>query len=190
MELVDDEVRNDGLKLQRSARGNGSAAAVDLHSNVVDMCLVANLFALRDATYVAQVGLDHGQGAVLEELTEAPAGVAALACCQRQVALLFDVAEVAGILGAGGLLEVHDVQRLQSLAQLSSGVGIQQRVDLYNDVQVRTASLTAGSDTLDRALQVMLAVAAADLSAWLPQIFSSGVLGSVAAKTGSTLMAS
>ena len=51
------------------------------------------------------------------------------------------------------------MQRLQSLAQLSSGVGIQQRVDLYDDVQVRTASLTAGSDTLDRALQVVLTVA-------------------------------
>lgn len=44
VELVDDEVRNDGLKLQRGARGNGTAAAVDLYSNVVDMCLVANLF--------------------------------------------------------------------------------------------------------------------------------------------------
>ena len=163
--FVDGEVGDGCFHLQSCCRCDGAAADVDLDAHVIDLSHIADLLGLGDAAGVAQVGLDHGQGAVLEELTEAPAGVAALAGCQRQVALLFDVAEVAGILGAGGLLEVHDVQRLQSLAQLSSGVGIQQRVDLYDDVQVRTASLTAGSDTLDRALQVVLTVAAADLSA-------------------------
>ena len=138
---------------------------MDLNAHIVDLSHITDLLGFGDAAGVAQIRLDHGQGAVLEELPEAPTGVAALTRCQRQVAFLLDVAEVAGVLGAGGFLKVHDVQRLQSLAQLSSGVGIQQRVDLYDDVQVRTASLTAGSDTLDRALQVVLTVAAADLSA-------------------------
>ena len=60
----------------------------DLNTDVVDLSHIADLLGLGDAARVCQVGLDHIQGAILKELTEAPAGVAALARCQRQAACL------------------------------------------------------------------------------------------------------
>ena len=57
------------------------------------------------------------------------------------------------------------MQRLQGLAQFGGGVGVQQRVNLHDDVQIVSASLAAGGDALHGPLQVVLAIAAADLRA-------------------------
>ena len=173
---MDGEVGDRGFDLQSSGGSDGAAADMDLNAHIVDLSHITDLLGFGDAAGVAQIRLDHGQGAVLEELPEAPTSVAALTRCQRQVAFLLDVAEVAGVLGAGGFLKVHDVQWLQSLAQLSGGVGVQQRVDLNDDVHIGAAGLTAGCNALYRALQVVLAIAAANLSALAaPDLFERGV---------------
>ena len=70
-----------------------------------------------------------------------------------------------GVAGHRGLFVVHDAVGLQSLAQFCGGVGIQQGVNLNNDVHVGAASLAGCCDALNRTLQVMLAVAATDLGA-------------------------
>lgn len=160
MFLVDDEVGDGGLDLEGRSGGDGAAADVDLHAHVIHLGHVAVLLGLGDAAGVAQVGLDDVQGAVLDELAEAPAGVAALAGGQRQVAAALDVLKQVGVGGAGGLLIVHNVVGLQSLAQLGSRVGVQQGVYLHDDVQIVASGLPGSCDTVHSQLQVMLAVTA------------------------------
>ena len=94
MLLVDDKVGNGRFQLQSSSGSDGAAADMDLNAHIVDLSHITDLLGFGDAAGVAQIGLDHGEGAVLEELPEAPTSVAALTRCQRQVAFLLNVAVV------------------------------------------------------------------------------------------------
>ena len=148
MLLVDDEVGDGRLHLEGGGGGDGAAADVDLDAHVVDLGHIADLLGLGDAAGVGQVGLDHVQGPVLEELPEAPAGVAALAGGERQGTAALDVVKDAGVAGHGGLLIVHDAVGFQGFAQDGGGVGVQQGVDLHDDVHIVPARLPGGGDAL------------------------------------------
>ena len=52
MQLVNNKVRDNRLELERRARRNRAAAAMDLHADVVHMGVVADLLSLRYASDV------------------------------------------------------------------------------------------------------------------------------------------
>ena len=66
MVLVDDEVGDDRLALHRRRSGDGAAAHVDLYPDIVDLGVVADLFALGETAGIAQVRLDDAEGAVFK----------------------------------------------------------------------------------------------------------------------------
>ena len=95
---------------------------------------------------------------LLQELTEAPAGVDALAAGKSHVGQsLVDLQHILNVQGVAGLLVVVDVQRLQALTQLNAGVHIGIGMGLDNDVHVGAAGLAHGLGALVAGLQHLLA---------------------------------
>ena len=66
MVLVNDEVGDDRLELQRRRGGDGAAAHVVLYPDIADLGVAADLFVLGEAAGIAQVRLDDAEGAVFK----------------------------------------------------------------------------------------------------------------------------
>ena len=73
--LVNEEVGNHRLQLERRRCRDRAPAHMHLHFDVVHACIVTDFLILRDTSHQAEIGLNHIQGLLLEVLPVSPTGV-------------------------------------------------------------------------------------------------------------------
>ena len=140
MVLVDGEIGDGSLQVQRRRDGQVGGADVQLHAAVVGLGQVADLLSLGDAAAGAQVRLGQLQCAALQHGQELPAVIQPLAMGQGQAGLPGDVpGDLAG--GVAGLLVGKGVILFKPLGHLQGGGGVGLPVVLDEDVDVRSHRL-------------------------------------------------
>ena len=124
---MDKEVGDSGLYLERSRRGDGAAANVQLNADIVDMGHIADFFDFCNASGVANIGLDYGEAPLFKEGPVAPAGEDTLAAGQRDRSLVCDLPKKPGVQRLRRLFIVIDVVLFQDFCQLDSRIGVRRR---------------------------------------------------------------
>ena len=127
-----------------------------LHTDVIHMRHITDLFCFGDTAGVAYIRLDDGKAPVFEERSEAPAAEYALAAGEGNVRLARNSAEQIRVQRLGRLFIVKYSERLQFLCKLHRGVCIGIGVQLYYDIKAVSALLTYRGNTLDRCLQFLV----------------------------------
>ena len=85
MYLVNEEIRNDRLDLERCGCRDRAAADMDLNGNIIDICHVTDLLGFRDTAAEGKIRLRNLDHMFLEEFAEIPAGIKPLTGRQRNM---------------------------------------------------------------------------------------------------------